>query len=815
MTSFKRVFYDLECYPENISGIQYNTVRLSVGVTCDDIAGIKVWYEADVFSLIEYLLSFEQIVGYNNKHFDNTLLGQYRADAKELLDLKSIDMLEVIEKRLGHRVSLQNIVEPTLKKGKIGDGELAVKLWLEGRHEELISYCVKDVELTKDLYEYGQEHKRIFYDSNGQIREVHLDWDKPDLKFEHTEFTYQILEEDNGGSIELDRDNKEFQLAFELVQKTNKSLYLTGRAGTGKTTFLKFIRKTVKKNSVVVAYTGVASINAGGQTIHSFFQINPNDPPFVPDDNRLRYNTPKGEEDITNIFNYFKYNSAKREILKNLELLIVDEVSMVRADFIDVIDRILRAFSGRGRDLPFGGVQVVFIGDAFQLPPIEGAEWAFLIGHYESPFFFSSEAFKKNQPIIIELKKIYRQDQRIESEFIGLLNRVRTNEPSNVDIARLNGKVREFDDKLIDQGFICLCSENGPANIINQNRLEKLKERLLEYSAFISGVFNRNSFPTEELLRLKIGSQVMFLKNGNGYYNGKIGKVIDLSEGGIIVSVKDSLGNERAIRVEHAVWENVKFEYNELTKKIDSYVIGKFIQYPLKLAWAITIHKSQGLTFEKVAVDVIYRGNFFRPSGLVYVALSRCKSWAGLVLNRELNRGSIHVDPRVVEFAKRTTPSTLIDDAINNGEANLHYKAARHYAKIGNFEMAYNETLNAIDFRNDLKEEGFKRYVKAFLTRGILYRSIIDALEKKNRELKTNELDLTIKLESLENDINLRTAEFGEKAFAFQKSMAELELEIRKLKSEKQKLEEWTRMQQVEICRLQKISWIQKLFGKK
>ena len=714
------IVYDIETYPVLLhnNGRSIQAMRMSVAVTFDVINNYKVWYEDQTENLINHLLSHKKIIGFNIKSFDNSILSQYRPDAKVLLDNKSIDILEIVENRLGHRVSLQNIVEPTLKTKKSADGEQAIKWWLEGEKEKVIEYCKDDVTITKSLYEFGIKNKKVLFNSYGQIREVQLDWENPSQNYDSTNFTYQLVDDDSGSVIELDAQNKEFTQALEIAKTTNRIMYLTGRAGTGKTTFLKYLKKIISKNTVVVAYTGVAAINAGGQTIHSFFQINPQDPPFIPNDNRLRFYTPeKDDKDQRNIYNYFLYNRAKRDLLEKLELLIIDEVSMVRADFIDVIDKLLRAFTGRDKGLSFGGVQVIFIGDAFQLPPIEGQEWQFLEQHYESPFFFSSKSFKDNSPLILELKKIYRQDQKIESEFISLLNRVRTNEPTQLDIQNLNQKVVIFNDRLIEDGFICLCSENTPANSININRLNSLPNQAKNYEGRIEGEFNSRNLPTDINLQLKVGAQVMFLKNGNGYFNGKIGKISSLDDERIFVSIKDSLGNENTIEVKKSSWENVRFIYNKDTKHIEREVIGKFIQYPLKLAWAVTIHKSQGLTFDKVAIDVIFRETFFRPSGLVYVALSRCKTWNGVVLNRLLNRDSIHVDQRVVEFASQKTPNTLIHDAINNGKADSLYREAKIKFSEGNPEAGFQLLINAIKLRNDIETDSFKRFVIAFLKR--------------------------------------------------------------------------------------------------
>lgn len=820
MNSTDTIFYDIETYPVFIqtNGESVQTMRMSIAVTFDELNDYQVWTENQVEPLIAHLLKHEKIVGFNIKSFDNTVLSQYQRGAKELLDKKSIDMLEIVEGRLGHRVSLQNIVEPTLKQKKSADGQQAITWWLNGEKEKVISYCKDDVKITKSLYEYGNKYKKILFNSFGQIREVSLEWNNNPKNYSATDFTYQLVDDDSGVVIELDKENKEFTQALEVAQTTNHLMYLTGRAGTGKTTFLKYLKKKVSKNTVVIAYTGVAAINAGGQTIHSFFQINPQDPPFIPNDNRLRFFTPSGDSDTRNIFNYFRYNRAKRELLKNLELLIIDEVSMVRADFIDVIDKLLRAFSGRNRKLPFGGVQVIFIGDAFQLPPIEGQEWRFLEQHYQSPFFFSSKVFKENSPIILELKKIYRQDQKIEGEFISLLNRVRTNEPTQNDIKNLNSKITAFNDRLIDEGFICLCSENTPANSININRLNSLPGKEKNFEGKIEGEFNSRDLPTDYNLKLKVGAQVMFIKNGNGYFNGKIGKVTSLNDDEIIVSVKDSSGDEHTIEVEKASWENVRFIYNEETKHIEREVKGKFTQYPLKLAWAVTIHKSQGLTFDKVAIDVVFRGDFFKPSGLVYVALSRCRTWKGVVLNRELNRDSIHVDTRVVEFARQTTPSTLIDDAINNGKANALYKDARIKIREGKPELAFDSFISAVKLRNDIDTEIFKRFVIAYLKKVILTKELYSDSLKQRQTLLTEKLELDSILETAKEKISQLSSAILEKDSKINILLSannKASEEVKKVKSERESMGKEISELQNEISRLNNLTWFDKLKGKK
>ena len=397
--------------------------------------------------------------------------------------------------------------------------------------------------------------------------------------------------------FKLDKENVEFNNATEFVQQTDKLIYLTGKAGTGKTTFLKHIKSITDKNTVILAPTGVAAINAGGVTIHSFFQIPFG--PFLPNDFRLRTNSFSTESKET-IYTTFKYQEEKKKIIENLELLIIDEISMVRCDVLDVIDKILRVFR-KTNHLPFGGVQVMLIGDTFQLPPIANSnEWNILSQFYKTPFFFSSKVIEENKPLYIELKKIYRQN---EQEFIDLLNRVRINKVSTSDFNILNSKYNPtFASN--DSDYIILATHNNIVNQTNLTKLNQLETELFTFEANVDKIFPDKIMPTDRLLKLKVGSQIMFIKNDTGerkkFYNGKIGKIKVLEKKKIIVV----FDNEQEVEVERAEWENIRYTYNKEEKKIEEEIIGTFKQYPIRLAWAITVHKSQGLTFEKVIADL-------------------------------------------------------------------------------------------------------------------------------------------------------------------------------------------------------------------
>lgn len=421
-------------------------------------------------------------------------------------------------------------------------------------------------------------------------------------------------------------ENKELEIARRIISSTDTHLFLTGKAGTGKTTFLRQLRTELPKRMVVVAPTGIAAINAQGTTIHSFFQLGFG--PQIP-------GSAKNKK--------YQFKKSKLKLIRSLDLIVIDEISMVRADVLDAIDSVLRQY--RNRNIPFGGVQMLMIGDMQQLAPVaKEEEWRLLSPYYDTPYFFSSRALQNTDFVTVELQHVYRQS---DPAFLNILNKVRTNNADESTLTELNKRYIPNFSPQKEDGYIRLTTHNYQADEINRRELEAIPEPEKNYKAQVKGDFPESSYPTEETLTLKVGAQVMFVKNDSSlkkqFYNGMIGEVTELNEKSITVFC---LENGASIEVGHETWENTKYDLDEKTKEIKEEVVGTFAQFPLKTAWAITVHKSQGLTFEHAIIDVQH--SF--AHGQTYVALSRCKTLEGMVLSTPIPRYAIIFDKLVDSF---------------------------------------------------------------------------------------------------------------------------------------------------------------------
>lgn len=454
------------------------------------------------------------------------------------------------------------------------------------------------------------------------------------------------------------------ELAARFVNYTSKHIFLTGKAGTGKTTFLRRLIDLTHKKAVIAAPTGIAAINASGVTIHSLFQLPfgaylPKQPAADGDHYNQQYNTPKS------IVRHLNMTAAKRKVLLDMELLIIDEVSMLRADLLDAIDMVLR-YIRRNNTASFGGVQVLFIGDLHQLPPVvRSNEWTLLGQFYKSAYFFDAHALYHEPPVYIELEKIYRQADDV---FINLLNNLRNNEVSAADVALLEKYYQADFKPSLNEKYITLTTHNNKADTLNKQRLEELNDPAYLYLAKVEDEFSEHAYPAEYILELKVGAQVMFIKNDptgeQRFFNGKIATVIALEPDRITVQTE---GNNEKIVLEKYKWENIRYTTDKISGEIKEELIGTFTQYPLKLAWAITVHKSQGLTFDKAIIDI---GNAFAP-GQIYVALSRLRSLDGLVLTSLISGSGIRQDQNVTFFSKNKQDPSMLESRIQQESENF------------------------------------------------------------------------------------------------------------------------------------------------
>ena len=520
--------------------------------------------------------------------------------------------------------------------------------------------------------------------------------------------------------FQLDTNNKEFQDALQLITHTRQSVFLTGKAGTGKSTFLKYICNHTKKKYVVLAPTGIAAINAGGVTLHSFFKLPFR--PMLPDDPDLSLSHGR-------IFEFFKYPKEKRKIIAEVDLIIIDEISMVRADIIDCVDRILRVYSGNLR-LPFGGKQLLFVGDVFQLEPVVPSDQKEILSlFYASPFFFSARVFKDINLVPIELQKVYRQTDPV---FINVLDRIRNNAARKQELDTLNGRYFPSFEPQNEDMYITLATRRDQVDFINEKKLAELPGEEYVSVGKIEGDFPESSLPTQLNLSIKEQAQVIFIDNDyeRRWVNGTIGMVSGIDENGNVYVLLES-GVEHL--VEPTSWRNYKYKYNEKERRIEEEIVGTFEQLPIRLAWAITVHKSQGLTFSRVVVDLT--GGVF-AGGQTYVALSRCTSLEGLVLKSKISSRDIFIRKEIVEFSQIFNNQALIEKSLKESEAELQYGRAAQGFRLGNMQEAVEAFAAAVSKRNELDNPMVQRLLRLKLQALNSQKAQIKALREELHSLR-------------------------------------------------------------------------------